>query len=93
MKLSADQIQEHLAKLSGWSLNEAGELTKTYKRKNFLDGLGFVTQIAVFAERAGHHPDVLLTWPSVQIRLTTHDAGGLTENDFKLAAEIDTLTD
>lgn len=91
MRVSPEQIAEQLDILSGWSLTDKGELTKTYKRKNFLDGLAFITQIAVVAEREGHHPDVLLTWPSVKIMLITHDEGGLTERDFKLAAEIDTL--
>jgi 4a-hydroxytetrahydrobiopterin dehydratase len=91
MKLSEAEVVQQLATLSGWSLTPKGELTKTYKRKNFLDGLGFVTQIGVLAERAGHHPDVWLTWPAVTIQLITHDEGGLTERDFKLAAEIDGL--
>jgi 4a-hydroxytetrahydrobiopterin dehydratase len=88
-QLTATQIEAHLAALTGWTINDKGELSKTFPRKDFMDGLAFVTRIAVLAEKAGHHPDLLLTWPSVQVRLITHDAGGLTLNDFSLAEHID----
>jgi 4a-hydroxytetrahydrobiopterin dehydratase len=65
---------------------------KVFKRKNFLDGLSFVTKMAVLAEMANHHPDVLLTWPKVTVMLTTHDAVGLTDKDFELAGEIDAIS-
>ena len=54
-----------------------------------MDGLGFVGRMAELAEKANHHPDVLLTYPRVTVSLTTHDAGGLTEKDFGLAQQID----
>jgi len=90
-KLSNEQVQSQLSGLNGWTLNDKGELFKVFKQLNFLQGLGFVTRVTILAEKAGHHPDILLTYPSVQIMLTTHDAGGLTDADFNLAREIDAL--
>ena len=90
-KLTAAEIEKHLAALPNWSVNAQGELTRTFKQPNFIAGLLFVNRIGGAAEAAGHHPDVLLTYPSVKIALITHDAGGLTANDFDLAAQIDKL--
>lgn len=91
MKLTDEQIQTHLETVAEWSLDSAGKLTRTFKRKHFMDGLNFVNLVAELAEKAEHHPDVLLTWPSVTVSLTTHDVGGLSEKDFALAAQIDAL--
>lgn len=93
-RLSDADIQARLGALSGWQRADVGGkpgIRKMYKRKDFLDGLGFVTRVAVLAEQANHHPDVLLTWPGVTMMLTTHDAGGLTEKDFALAAKIEAV--
>lgn len=90
--LSDDTIRDELASLTGWGRADVGGkpgISKTFNRANFLDGLGFVTRVADLAEKAGHHPDVLLTYPRVTMSLTTHDAGGLTDKDFALAAEIE----
>lgn len=89
--LSEDAITERLAALPGWNRAEVGGkpgISKSFDRKNFLDGLALVSRVADLAEKANHHPDVLLTYPRVCFSLTTHDAGGLTERDFDLAAEI-----
>ncbi len=86
------EVDSRLAELPGWRRAEVGGkpgISKTFDRANFLDGLGFVTRVADLAEKAGHHPDVLLTYPRVTMSLTTHDAGGLTDKDFALAAEIE----
>ena len=86
------EVDSRLAELPGWHRAEVGGkpgISKTFDRANFLDGLGFVTRVADLAEKAGHHPDVLLTYPRVTMSLTTHDAGGLTDKDFALAAEIE----
>lgn len=93
--LNEQQIKEKLSKLNGWeetSLGGQPTISRTYETKNFLGGLGFVTRIAVLAEKAGHHPDILLTYPKVTVSLTTHDAGGLTDKDFDMAVEIDKVT-
>lgn len=90
-RLNSIDIQSRLSALPGWSLSEGGELTRTFKQANFMAGLAFVNKLAPLAEAAGHHPDVLLTYPAVRIALVTHDAGGLTEKDFALAKQIDAL--
>ena len=90
-KLTASEVERRLAALPNWTVNEHGELTRTFKQPNFIAGLLFVNRIAGAAEAAGHHPDVLLTYPAVKIALITHDAGGLTAKDFDLAAQINKL--
>ncbi len=92
--LSEDDIREALSTLDGWKLVDAGNargIEKVFATGNFLKGLAFVTKVAVLAEHADHHPDVMLSYPRVKLTLTTHEAGGLTEKDFKLAGEIDAL--
>jgi 4a-hydroxytetrahydrobiopterin dehydratase len=92
--LTDQQITEKLESLSGWKrtdLEGKPGITKVFPTGSFLSGLGFVTRIAVLAEKANHHPDVVLTYPKVSIHLTTHSASGLTQKDFDLAAEIDQL--
>lgn len=91
MKLSAQDIQAKLATLPGWSLNDAGEITKTYVFQGFPQSLMFATAVGVLAEAAQHHPDILIRWNKVTLSLTTHDAGGLTDKDFELARQIEAL--
>lgn len=78
--------------LPGWAVDQDGMLTKTYPRANFMDGFAFIAQIAQLAEAAGHHPDILLTYPRVKVSLITHDAGdALTDADFALADAIEKI--
>ena len=81
-----------LGDVPGWSVEEADghlQLTKTFKFKGFLPGVELVNRFASVAEAEGHHPDLLLTYGSLAVRLWTHTAGGLTENDFILAARLE----
>lgn len=92
--LTDQQITEKLQGLNGWKrddLEGRPGILKVFSTGDFLSGLGFVTRVAVLAERANHHPDVVLTYPKVSVRLTTHDAAGVTQKDFELAAQIDRL--
>ena len=92
MTLNTSEIQARLAVLPGWTVDASGMLTKTYVRANFMDGFAFVAQIAALAEAAGHHPDILLTYPRVTVSLITHDADNtVTEADFALATEIEKI--
>ena len=69
---------------------EDGALTRTFERKNFVDAVDFVGQISVLAERADHHPDVLIYgYKKVKIMLFTHSENKITEKDYELAREID----
>ena len=86
--LSESQIQECLRTLAGWQL-KGNEITKTYAHKDFIDSISFITRVAILAEKANHHPDILIQYNKVTLTLSTHSEGGLTENDFNLAKKID----
>jgi 4a-hydroxytetrahydrobiopterin dehydratase len=88
--LSTQEIASHLSKLPGWQV-ENGELTRTFNFKDFLGALAFVNRLGERAEEAGHHPDIDIRYNRVRVGLVTHDAGGLTEKDFVLAAAADKL--
>lgn len=90
--LTRDATSGLLGDLPSWSIDEVDghlELTRTFKFKGFLPGVELVNRFASVAEAQGHHPDILLTYGSLAVRLWTHAAGGLTENDFILAAKLD----
>jgi len=87
-KLSADQIRENLAQLQGWK-RSGGEIRKTYPFASFAEGMVFANRVAALADALDHHPDVLIQYRQVTLTLTSHDAGGLTERDFRLARRID----
>jgi 4a-hydroxytetrahydrobiopterin dehydratase len=85
-------IESLLPKVPGWAVEEsAGHpmLTRTYKFKGFMPAVALVNVIAPIAEAEGHHPDLLVGWGYVTVHLWTHAAGGLTENDFIMAAKVD----
>jgi 4a-hydroxytetrahydrobiopterin dehydratase len=76
--------------LKGWTLsNDAKFISKKYSFKDFARALAFVNKIGKIAENEGHHPDIELGWGRVKVTLTTHAIGGLSQNDFILAAKID----
>lgn len=88
--LSKVEIHEKLKEFSGWS--HAGKaLHRKYTFKSFMEAIGFVNRIAEAAEKAGHHPDMTISYNSVSITLSTHSEGGVTDKDFQLAKEIDGL--
>jgi 4a-hydroxytetrahydrobiopterin dehydratase len=70
---------------------EGSELVKVVRRKGFVGALEFVNQVGALAETADHHPDIDIRWDTVTLRLSTHSAGGLTDKDLSLAAEVDEL--
>ncbi len=88
--LSDKEIKFNLKKLKGWKLVK-GEITKTFGLKDFIHAMGFVNSVALLAEKANHHPDIDIRWNKVTLTLCTHSAGGLTEKDFMLAKEIESL--
>ena len=93
-RLTRERATELLHELSGWAITDVegrAELTKTFRYKGFMPGVELTNRIAALAEQEGHHPDLLLTYGSLTVRLWTHAAGGLTDNDFILAAKIDRL--
>ncbi len=82
--------REWLRQLPGWRVT-AGKLTKTYKRKDFLDAMSFLNRVAEVAEREAHHPDFCVSYARVDFSLSTHAIEALSENDFVLAAKIDAV--
>lgn len=89
-KLTPAEIEQRLKPLTRWRL-EAGALTRTFHFPNFVEALALTNRIGAIAEAQAHHPDIFLTWGRVELRIWTHDIGGLSEGDFTLAAEIDGL--
>lgn len=90
--LSAEQVREHLAALPHWKLIEGTRIRREWRVKDFATALDFFNRVGRIAEEEDHHPDLHLTgYCQVAIEIWTHAAGGLTENDFILAAKVDTL--
>ena len=87
-KLSDLEIQRALGRLSGWS-RRGDALTKTFTFDRFADGIAFVSRVAVEADAMDHHPDIDIRYTKVTMTLSTHDAGGITESDLKLAEKIE----
>ena len=76
----------------GWSLEEGGKaLVRTIKFKDFSEAFGFLTRVALYAEKADHHPEFTNVWNRVDFRLTSHEAGGVTVRDVALAETINRL--
>lgn len=84
--LPDDEIRERLP--DGWEL-VGDEIVRTYEFDDYLAGVGFATGIAGIAEDAFHHPEITIRWREVDVRLTTHDAGGVTSKDLDLAERFD----
>jgi 4a-hydroxytetrahydrobiopterin dehydratase len=82
------EINSKLGVLNDWE-RSGNEIVKSYKLANFIASIGFVNKIAILAEKADHHPDILIQYSNVKITLSTHSEGGLTEKDFNLAGEIE----
>jgi 4a-hydroxytetrahydrobiopterin dehydratase len=85
--LSSETITHRLAALPDWRL-ENGALARSFSFTDFREAMSFVNSVAAVAERAGHHPDIDIRYNKVQLALSSHDAGGITDKDFSLAAEI-----
>jgi 4a-hydroxytetrahydrobiopterin dehydratase len=88
--LTDTEISGRLAGLPEWS--RTGEaITSTSKRGSFSAAMLYVGAVAYLAETANHHPDMLIQWDTVTLTLSTHSAGGITDKDFDLAAQINAL--
>jgi 4a-hydroxytetrahydrobiopterin dehydratase len=85
--LRESEVQEQVKNLNGWTV-EGGKLLCQRKFKGFIEAIAFVNKLVEPAESAGHHPDIEISYNKVNVTLTTHDAGGLTQNDFDLAKII-----
>lgn len=88
--LPDDAIARKLAALPGWT-RDGQEIVRTFDCGNFNGSIAFVNAIAAAANAADHHPDIAIAWNDVTVRLSSHDAHGLTDRDFALAQTIDAL--
>jgi 4a-hydroxytetrahydrobiopterin dehydratase len=89
-KLSTEEIENASADLNAWKI-EGKNLTKRFEFKNFAESLIFVNRVGAIAETADHHPDICFGWGYAEFSITTHDAGGITKNDFELVRAIENL--
>ncbi len=91
-KLSADARKAALARLSGWSeVSGRDAIAKKFTFKDFNQAFGFMTRAALVAEKMDHHPEWFNVYKTVEVTLATHDAGGVTELDVKLAEAMDKI--
>ena len=91
-RLSAEARNEALVTLTGWRLVEGREaITKRFIFRDFSEAFGWMTRVALLAEKMDHHPEWSNVYKTVEVTLATHDAGGLTELDVKLARAMDAL--
>lgn len=89
-KLSDDQIKKELEGLNGWSIKD-GKLHKDFTFRDFVDAFGFMSRAALHIERLNHHPEWFNVYNKLSVDLTTHDAGGITQNDINLAKVLNSL--
>lgn len=89
-RLAADEISQHMKQIPDWEQKD-NSIYRRFQFANFVQAFGFMSQVALLAEAANHHPDWSNVYSRVDIILSTHDAGGLTEKDFSLARQIDAL--
>jgi len=88
--LSDEEISTQLP--DGWE-RDGDEIVRTFEFDSYLEGVGFAAGAGGLAEEAFHHPEMTIGWREVEVRLTTHDAGGITENDTELATRLNELVD
>jgi 4a-hydroxytetrahydrobiopterin dehydratase len=89
--LGDSEVAARLAELSGWE-RSGNAIAKEFKRGDFVGSVNFVSSLVEPAEEMNHHPDLEISWDTVTVTLSTHSEGGLTANDFELAAKIDALS-
>ena len=96
LPFDVSEIHKYQKKVDGWDIlkdiNEIFFLSKKFKFKNFIESQKFVDKVGEISEDEGHHPDISFGWGYAEIKITTHVAEGLSENDFILAAKIDQFT-
>lgn len=89
-RLTEQQRQQFTASYPDWRL-DGDSIVRTFRFTDFVEAMGFVTRVALLAEKAFHHPDLEVRFNRVTVRLTTHDEGGLSEKDIQLAERIEAL--
>jgi 4a-hydroxytetrahydrobiopterin dehydratase len=90
--LQGEALEAMKAQVPDWQVVDGHHLTRSLQFPDFKTALDFVNRVGALAEEQGHHPDLMLTWGKVDIKIWTHKIDGITESDFILAAKIDHLT-
>ena len=90
-KLTEAEIAEQMKNLPGWELG-ADRILRKFRFKDFVEAFGWMTSVAIVAENMNHHPEWRNVWATVEVELTTHDSGWITERDMKLARKMDELS-
>ncbi|HZO87959.1 MAG TPA: 4a-hydroxytetrahydrobiopterin dehydratase [Chthonomonadaceae bacterium] len=90
IQLTDEQLREALSTLSGWELKE-GKLHKSFRFADFVQAWGFMSRVALLAEKLDHHPEWFNVYNTVTVDLSTHDAGGITALDVQMALKMDAL--
>jgi 4a-hydroxytetrahydrobiopterin dehydratase len=88
--LSDEEIDGRLQGISGWE-RDGEAIRKDFKNEDFKGSVSFVNRVMPVAEAMNHHPDLAVSWDTVTVTISTHSEGGLTANDFDLAARVDAL--
>lgn len=89
-RLTDAEIAAKLQGVGRWK-RVGDSIERTWRFDTFLEAVAFMNRVFALAEEADHHPDLLNSWTKVRVRFTTHDAGGLTTRDFKMAAKVDEI--
>lgn len=89
-RLTDDEIQAQLP--AAWD-RDGDEIVRTFEFESYLEGVGFASAAGGLAEEAFHHPEMTIGWREIEVRLTTHDAGGITQKDIDLAERFDELAE
>ena len=93
VRLDIAEIESALAGLSGWQLADDGKsISKDFRFADFTSAFGFMARVALIAEKMDHHPDWSNSYNKLHISLSSHDAGGITSRDIRLAGAIDGIT-
>lgn len=87
-RLSSPEVSKKLKSLKGWK-REGDFIAKAFRFKTFMEGIRFVDSVAEVAESQEHHPDIHVVWTKIELRIQTHDEGGITDLDFDLAEAIE----
>ena len=88
-KLAKTEVTQKLKRLSGWKIVKGrNAITKTFKFKDFMQAFGWMTTMAIYAEKKDHHPEWLNVYTTVVVTLSTHDSGGVTKLDLEMAQEM-----
>jgi len=89
--LTGNELSQALQNLPGWRLN-GRVIERSFEFRNFVEAMGFVNRIAEAAEALNHHPDITINYSKVKLSLVSHDSGGITQRDVRMAGKINEIT-